>query len=76
MTVEIRTYGGLKRTVGKRRVEWDVGPDATVGELLSEFAEEYGVDESDVLVMKNGTHVRFIQGDATPVEDGDSLSFS
>ncbi len=39
-------------------------------------SREYGIDESDVLVMKSGTHVRFIEGEATPVEDGGSLSFS
>ena len=76
MTVEIRTYGGLKRDVGEKRIEWDVEPGTTVGTVLSRFAETYDVDESDVLVMKNGTHVEFIDGESTPVEEGDTLSFS
>jgi molybdopterin converting factor small subunit len=76
MTVEIRTYGSVRETVGKKRVEWDVDPETTVETVLSEFAKEYGLDESDVLVMKNGTHATYLEGEATPVEEGDSLSFS
>jgi molybdopterin converting factor small subunit len=75
-TIEIRTYKGLKRAVGRGRLEWDVDPGATVGDVLSEFAREHGIDDSDVLVMKNGTHVRFLDGERTSVEGGDRLSFS
>lgn len=76
MTVTIRTYKNIRTAVGQKSVEWDVDQDATVASVLSQLADEHGIDPDDAVVMKNGTHVGPSERDSTAVEAGDSLSIT
>jgi len=83
MEVDIRTYGDVRDAAGQKTLTREVAPGSTVGTLLADmdaefdgFALEAEFERGAVLVMKNGTDVKFIDGAATTLEEGDSLSIS
>lgn len=83
MTVELRFFATFRSAVGQKSVERDYGVD-TVGDLLAEIEAEWpelsgellrdGEIPGQVSVLRNGKDVHHLEGPATPVEPGDSIS--
>ncbi|UPW01215.1 MoaD/ThiS family protein [Halorussus gelatinilyticus] len=81
MTLELRFFANFREAVGQKTVEREYPDDATVGEVLADLTDEYGLDlfedgdlRPQMSVMKNGTDVVHIDGVDTPLADGDTLS--
>lgn len=83
--LELRFFANFRTAVGQKVIPRSFEPGTTVGEVLaaieSEFPELAGdiLDEEDEIkpqlsVLKNGREVIHIDGTATTLEDGDSLS--
>ncbi|WP_164974804.1 MoaD/ThiS family protein [Halegenticoccus tardaugens] len=50
-----------------------VDDGATIGDVLSNLADDHGVTTNDFVVMKDGTHVKHLDRDARRLNDGDRL---
>jgi len=81
MTLELRFFANFREAVGQKTIERDYPDDTTVGEVLADLTDEYGLDlfeEGDLRpqlsIMKNGKDVVHIDGVDTPLSDGDRLS--
>ncbi|MFC4447568.1 ubiquitin-like small modifier protein 1 [Halorussus aquaticus] len=81
MTLELRFFANFRETVGQKTLERDYPDGTTVGDVLTDLADEYGLDlfedgdlRSQLSVMKNGTDVVHIDGVDTRLADGDTLS--
>lgn len=84
MRVELRFFANFREAVGQKTVEREY-QDGSVGDVLraieSEWPELEGLilDDSGEIkpqlsVLKNGREVLHLDGPATPLEDGDSIS--
>lgn len=83
--IDCRCYGNVEELVGSETVTVEIDGDgsATVGDVLDQLAAdvpsfESGQDElnGELVVMKDGTHVRHLDGRATPLSDGDRLTLA
>ncbi len=76
MNVTVRTYGGVRDGVGRKTVDVDLPPDATVADAVDAVEAATGGDAHDgrgrLLAMRDGTHLD--ADDA--LNDGDVLSLS
>lgn len=76
MHVELQCYGTVREDVGRRSVRLDLPDDATVGDAVDELVDATpGLDRPPV-VVRNGSHVRHLDGPDTRLSDGDVLSLS
>lgn len=83
MAVELRFFATFRAAVGQKSVERDYDA-ATVGEYLAAIEAEWpelagqllddGAIRPQLSVLKNGREVVHLEGPATPIADGDSLS--
>jgi molybdopterin synthase sulfur carrier subunit len=83
--MEWKLFADLAEAAGRKRIELDLQPDATVGEALEDvLADHPGLEQrvcengdlrEDINILRNGTDV-FAGGDGleTPVEPGDELA--
>ena len=85
MQLELRFFATFRAIVGRKTVEREVPDDATVGDVLSTLQEEYpdmndrlldedGEVRAQLSILKNGRNVVHMEGSATPLDDGDTLS--
>lgn len=81
MAVELRFFATFREAVGQKVLEREVAEGATVGDVLDDLVDEYGIDvyedgeiRNQVSVMKNGKDVYHLDGRDTPLADGDTLS--
>ena len=79
--VELRFFANFREAVGQKTLEREYPDGTTVGEVLSDLVEEYGLDvfedgdlRTQLSVMKNGKDVVHIDGVDTRLDDGDTLS--
>ncbi|NEU55732.1 ubiquitin-like small modifier protein 1 [Halorussus sp. MSC15.2] len=81
MDLTLRFFANFREAVGQKTLERDYPDGTTVGDVLTDLTEEYGLDlfedgdlRSQLSVMKNGTDVVHIDGVDTQLADGDTLS--
>jgi molybdopterin synthase sulfur carrier subunit len=85
MELELRFFATFRAAVGEKTVHREFDDDATVGDVLRGLEAAYDGLEGEILddagdirpqlsVLKNGREVIHLQGTATPMADGDSLS--
>ncbi len=83
--LELRFFANFRASVGQKSLYRSFEPGVTVGEVLAALEEEFPELSGDILdedgdikpqlsVLKNGREVIHIDGTATTLEDGDSLS--
>lgn len=82
--IEVKLYGPFQEDVGEKVVDVATDGDATVGSVLRRLIDDHPVLEEKLYedgrlrkainVMRNGRNVKLLEGEATPVEDGDRLS--
>jgi len=85
MHLELRFFATFRAIVGQKTVDREFPDDATVGDVLSSLQEEYpdmndrlldedGEVRAQLSILKNGRNVVHMEGSATQLEDGDTLS--
>lgn len=83
--MRIRVYATLRDLLGTGRLDLPLPADGTVGEVLRLLAAEHpalaeklwdaaGRPMDYVTVLLNGRSVAYLQGEATPVSESDTLS--
>ena len=83
MEIEFRAFATFRATVGQKTFSREYDDTATVGDVLRSLSEEYpDMDLFDddgrvpefVSILKNGRDITHIDGLATELEDGDTVS--
>ena len=84
--IEIRFFGQLRDTVGRKIIEFDVENGTTLDRMFDELLEEYPpltgyladteARSSSLVVMKNGTHVQHLNESDPVLDDGDTVTLS
>jgi MoaD family protein len=85
MRLELRFFATFRAIVGQKVVEREFSDAETVGDVLAALEGEYPDMEDRLLdedgeireqlsILKNGRGVIHMEGAATPMEDGDTLS--
>lgn len=83
MEIEFRTFATFRETAGQKTFTREYDDDATVGDVLRSLSEEYpemdlfdddGNIREFVSVLKEGQDVTHIDGLATELESGDTVS--
>lgn len=84
MELELRFFATFREAVGTKVVAREVDDGAAVGDVLRELEAAYEglegqlVEDGDlrpqINVLKNGREVLHMEGMATALEDGDTLS--
>jgi molybdopterin synthase sulfur carrier subunit len=83
--IEVRIFATLRQLVGQKEVEVQLQPGSTVGDILTQLAEQYpdlgerlldehGSLQSSINVLVNGRNISFLDGLDTAVQDGDRLA--
>ncbi|WP_435158191.1 MoaD/ThiS family protein [Haladaptatus sp. DFWS20] len=73
MQIEVRTYGTARFVLDDKQFTMTIKDGATIGDVLSDLTEDYDIDPSDLVVMKNGIHAQQLDCDTTQLKDGDQL---
>ena len=86
MEIAIKTYGAVRELFDRTEFTYTVPPDSTVEDLLAALETENdrsaewglleGFREETVLVVRNGTNAKLLDGGDTTLEDGDRLSIT
>ncbi|MFB6070833.1 MAG: ubiquitin-like small modifier protein 1 [Halanaeroarchaeum sp.] len=84
MNVELRLFATFRESVGQKTIHREFAEGATVEEVLQSLESEFedldgefvqdGEIRPQVNVLKNGREVLHLDGLATPIEDGDTIS--
>ncbi|PSP56061.1 molybdopterin synthase sulfur carrier subunit [Halobacteriales archaeon QS_1_67_19] len=81
MALELRFFATFREAVGQKTLEREYPDGTTVGDVLTDLAEEYDMtlfEDGDLRpqlsIMKNGKDVAHLDGLDTPLDDGDTLS--
>jgi molybdopterin synthase sulfur carrier subunit len=85
MDLELRFFATFREAVGQKTLEREFEDGSTVGDVLSTLETEYEGMEGQLLdeegelqpnlnILKNGREVLHMEGPATVMEDGDTLS--
>lgn len=84
MNVELRLFATFREVVGQKTIHREFDDDATIETVLRGLESEYpdlagefvenGEILSQVNVLKNGREVHHLDGLATNVADGDTIS--
>lgn len=84
MELELRFFATFREAVGQKTLMQDVDMDATVGDVLHSLEDEYdgltgqlledGGLRPHVNVLKNGREVLHLDGLATELDSGDTIS--
>ncbi|MES3518335.1 MAG: MoaD/ThiS family protein [Natronomonas sp.] len=82
MQLELRFFASFREAAGSKTVEWETRDGLTIGELMQDLTDEYGMDlfEEDgeirdfITVMRNGQDITHIDGLETTLSDGDRIS--
>lgn len=73
MQIEVRTYGTVRFVLDDKQLTMSISDGATIADVLSDLTEDYDIDPSDLVVMKNGIHAQQLDCETTQLEDGDQL---
>lgn len=82
MDLQVRTYGNIRDAVGTKEFVHETASGENVGDVLSDLSAEFGTsltedfEEGALLVLKNGTHIRQLDGLDTTLAGGDRLSLT
>ena len=82
MDLNIRTYGNIRESIGTKAFVHETSSGETVGDILSDLSAEFDTpltedfEKGALLVLKNGTHIRQLDGLDTTFADGDRLSLT
>lgn len=76
MNIQVRAYGHARTAIGQKELSWSTSDATTVGDVLTELAEEFGFDEDEPVVMIDGRNIKQLDGLGTPIEDQATLSLS
>lgn len=84
MRLELRFFATFREVVGTKTIEREYADDSTVGDVLRALEEEYegfagqiltdGEVRDQVNVLKNGREIVHLDGMATALDDGDTVS--
>ncbi|WP_439027518.1 ubiquitin-like small modifier protein 1 [Haloarchaeobius sp. DT45] len=84
MNLELRFFANFREAVGQKTISREYAEGETVGAVLTALEAEFGGLEGELLedgeirpqlsVLKNGRDVVHMNGAATTLEDGDTLS--
>ncbi|WP_267640816.1 ubiquitin-like small modifier protein 1 [Haloarchaeobius amylolyticus] len=84
MNVELRFFANFREAVGQKTIARRYDESDTVGDVLAALEAEFGGLEGELLedgeirpqlsVLKNGRDVVHMDGPATTLADGDTLS--
>ncbi len=83
MEIEFRAFATFRETVGQKTFVREYDDAETVGDVLRALSEEYpGMDMFDgdgqprefVSILKDGRDITHMDGMATELEDGDTVS--
>ncbi|PSQ21159.1 molybdopterin synthase sulfur carrier subunit [Halobacteriales archaeon QS_8_65_32] len=84
MNLKCRFFATFRQAVGSKTIEREVEDETTVGDLLSALETEYDGLEGQLLdgeslkpsinVLRNGREVLHMDGSATELADGDTVS--
>lgn len=87
MNVELRLFATVREVVGERTMSREFESGTTVGDVLAALEADYPdldgrlLDDGrritrGITVLRNGTNVTHLAGEATELEDGDRLSIT
>ncbi|WP_327052257.1 ubiquitin-like small modifier protein 1 [Halomicrococcus gelatinilyticus] len=81
MDLTLRFFANFREAVGQKTLEREYPEDATVGDVLRTLVAEYDLDlyedgemREQLSIMKNGKDVVHLDGESTPLDDGDTLA--
>jgi len=85
MDLQLRFFATFREAVGQKTLEREFEDGSTVGDVLRTLETDYdGLDgqllddqgelQPNLNILKNGREVLHMEGPATPMEDGDTLS--
>lgn len=74
--VRVRAYRFARERMGAKETQVPVKPGQTVGELLQYLEREHDLPEDNQVVMVNGTNIKLLEREETPVEAGDDIAIS
>ena len=86
MRIEIRFFGQLRDAVGQKTIQLELNDGTTLDRMIDELVEErpsltgYFTNNEDrsssLVVMKNGTHVQYLNKSDPVLADGDTVTFT
>lgn len=84
MDIELRLFATFREAVGQKTIHREFPEGATVKDVLEDLQDEYedlegrffddGEIRPQVNVLKNGREVLHLEGLATTIEEGDTIS--
>lgn len=82
MQIELRFFANFREAVGQKTIERDYEDGLQAGDVLRSLSEEFtemdlfedGELREYLTILRNGTDIAHLDGQATPLEDGDELS--
>lgn len=74
--VTIRTYRLARDILGAKELQWSIGDDWTVADLLADIEREHGTDPDAFLVMVNGRNIKLLDSLDTSLSDGDDVTLA
>ena len=82
MQIELRFFANFREAVGQKTIERDYEDGLRAGDVLRSLSEEFiemdlfedGELREYLTILLNGTDIAHLDGQATPLEDGDELS--
>ncbi|MDT3433404.1 ubiquitin-like small modifier protein 1 [Haloarcula sp. 1CSR25-25] len=82
MQIELRFFANFREAVGQKTIERDYEDGLQAGDVLRSLSEEFtemdlfedGELREYLTILLNGTDIAHLDGQATPLEDGDELS--
>jgi molybdopterin synthase sulfur carrier subunit len=82
--ITIKVFGGLRESFPNGVQSFRLSSPTSLGILLCELKRDFpdvsarlmeGIDAGYLNVLINGRNIRFLQGHATPLQDGDTVAF-
>mgnify|MGYP000656818996 CR=1 FL=1 len=82
MQIELRFFANFREAVGQKTIQRDYEDGLQAGDVLRSLSEEFaemdlfedGELREYLTILVNGTDIAHLDGQATPLEDGDELS--
>lgn len=82
MRIQLRFFATFREAVGQRDLEREYDQAVTVGDVLVELSEEFpelkfyenGELRDYLSIMRNGRDITHLEGEETPLDDGDTIS--
>jgi len=84
VNITVKVFGGLRESFQGGTHSYDLASQSTLSSLLVALQAEFpdlstrlieGIDAGYLNVLVNGRNVQFLQGNDTPLHDGDTVAF-